>query len=47
MTYTYRGYQILISSTTADVLAFRAGKLAFRAATEKDIESMIDSVSAL
>ena len=43
--YTYRGYQIVIPSEGMAVLAFKTGKLRYQAATETDIESMIDSVS--
>lgn len=42
-TYTYRGYTIIISPKTAAVLAYKAGKLAFQAATETDVEELINS----
>ena len=42
-TYTYRGYTIIISSKAATVWAYKAGKLAFQAATETDLEELIDS----
>lgn len=43
--YTYKGYTIVISRNSADVLAYKSGKLVFKASTEPDIESMIDSIT--
>ena len=43
MTYTYRGYTIVLSPKMAAVLAYKAGKLIFQAATESDMEELIDS----
>lgn len=43
MDYTYRGYTIVISSKTAAVFAYRSGRVIFKAATESDVEELIDS----
>lgn len=43
MSYTYRGYKIVISPKKVAVLAYKAGKLIFQASTEPDIEEIIDS----
>lgn len=44
MSYTYRGYTVVISPKTAAVLAYKAGKLIFQAATDSDVEEFIDSL---
>lgn len=44
MEYTYRGYTIIISPKTAAVLACRSGRVIFQAATETDVEELIDSL---
>lgn len=41
--YEYRGYTIIISKSTAAVLAYKDGKLIYTAATDSDIEDIIDS----
>lgn len=43
MSYIYRGYTIVISPKTAAVFAYRSGRVIFKAATETDIEELIDS----
>ena len=44
MTYTYRGYTIVISPKTVAVLVFQAASLVFQTATETEAEELIDSL---
>lgn len=41
--YTYKGYTIVISRKNSAVYAYKNGKLAYTADTEKGVEYLIDS----